>query len=157
MSIFASRTQQVLEMTLDKERQADGSPHTVTIQRIAGRHLQAASDADTWNTVAALKKLGGPAFQRELEALGDPAKVAEKIAEQSADPLNGLDRYVVLAKGIKAWTYPESLTPVEVTQDDGTKTMRILAIDDLDEPAADFLARAIATLSGRTGEARKNG
>ncbi len=152
-SPFASYTQQTIAIPWD-------DPHTVTIRRLAGRHEQKARDVAQAASVAALKRLGGAAFQRELTQAGggDPAKVAALVAQRQADPLNGFDRYTVLAKGIVAWTYDEPLTPVEVLEDDGTKAWRIPAIDDLDDVAADWLARAIvALLPARDEAAQKNG
>lgn len=144
MSIFASRTQQTVPIPFDE-------PHTVTIRKLAGRHLQAAREASQAAAVAAVARMGGAAFQRELQAAGgnDPAAVVALVAAQQADPLNGLDRYVVLAKGIVAWTYvDEAGAPLPVSA---------AAIDDLDEQAADFLARAIVALSPTADEAsRKN-
>lgn len=140
MSIFASRTQQVLPLPFDE-------PHTVTIQKLAGRMLEKARQVNQQASVDALRRMGGATFQRELGAVGDPAVVAAAVAKRQADPLHTYDRYVVLAKGITAWTYDEALTPVEVVDEDGTKTLRIAAIDDLDEEAADFIARAIMALT----------
>lgn len=153
MSIFASRTQQTIPIPFDLK--PDGTPHEVTIQKLAGRHIQKARDLDQLASIDTLKRMGGPKFQQELSDAGgsDPAVVAALVAKQQADPLHGYDRYTVLAAGIKSWTYEESLTPVEETNDDGTKTMRIPAIDDLDDYAADFLARAILALSPKHDEA----
>lgn len=126
MSIFASRTQQVLALPFDP-------PHTVTIQQLAGRQLEQARQASQAAAVATLQRMGGPAFQKELGGMGDPTAVAKLVAEAHADPLTGFDRDVVLLKGIKAWSYDEPVTPS--------------AIEDLREEAADFLARAILELT----------
>lgn len=132
MSIFASRTRQTIALPFD-------DPHTVTIQKLAGRQLEKAKEANQFASVESLKRMGGPAFQKELGALGDPAAVADLVAKQLANPLNGYDRYVVLQKGIVGWTcVDEAGAAIRVTPD---------AIDDLSEEAADFLARAILALT----------
>ena len=128
MTIFASRTQQTIALPFDEGQ-------SVTIQKLSGRQLGKAREANQVAAVESLQRLGGATFQRELAASGggDPAVVAELLAKQRADPLNGYDRYVVLQKGIIAWTYEEKVTPETV--------------DDLSEEAADFLARAILELT----------
>jgi hypothetical protein len=144
MSIFASRTQQTITLPFDDERTLTGEPHTVTIQKLAGRQLEKAKEASLATSIEGLKRLGGPAFQQELGALGDPAQTAALVAAAQADPLNGYDRYVVLQRGIVAWTYEVPLTPA--------------AIEDLSDEALEFLARAILalTLPARDGAAQKN-
>lgn len=144
MSIFASRTREVVALPFD-------SPHTVTVQKLSGRHLEKAREASQFASVESLKRLGGPGFQRELAAAGgdDPAAVAALVAKQQANPLNGYDRYVVLQKGIIAWTCVDDAgAAIAVTPE---------AIDDLSEEAADFLARAIfeLTLPARDAAGKK--
>jgi hypothetical protein len=132
MSIFASRTRRVVEIPFD-------APHTVTIQKLAGRQVEKAREANQFASADRLKGMGGVAFQRELGQLGDPAATAALVAKAQADPLNTYDRATVLQKGIVAWTYEEPVgTPLLVTPE---------AIDDLSEEAADFLARAILELT----------
>lgn len=132
MSIFASRTQRVVELPFDV-------PHTVTIQKLAGRQVEKAREANQFASAERLKGMGGVAFQRELGELGDPAATAVLIAKAQADPLNTFDRATVLQKGIVAWTYEEPVgVPLPVT---------VAAIDDLSEEAAEFLARAILELT----------
>ena len=98
MSIFASRTVKTLEIPFDP-------PQTVTIQKLAGRHLEKAHQASLVASLDNLKLMGGPAFQRELAAIGDPQDRAEQVAALQADPLNAYDRYVLLAHGITGWSY----------------------------------------------------
>jgi hypothetical protein len=140
VSIFASRTQKTIPIPFDP-------PHEVTIQKLAGRHLGKAQLENQVESVDNLRRMGGAAFQKELEALGDRAKREELIKKHQADPLNTYDRYEVLAKGIKSWTYEESLTPVEIIDEQGVKRLRIPAIEDLEDEPADFLAREILRLT----------
>jgi hypothetical protein len=135
MSIFASRTTKVVEIPFDP-------PQTVTIQKLAGRHLEKARQAQQAAAVDTLQRMGGSAFQRDMAALGDPAAVAKRVAAVQADPLNGFDRAALLQAGIKAWTYDEPVTPA--------------SFDDLSEEAVDYLAREILKLTKpalfRTGD-----
>lgn len=140
MSIFASRTTKTIEILFDP-------PHVVTIVKLAGRHLERASQENTFGAVDTLKRLGGPAFQKELASVGDPEAQAAAVKKRQADPLNAYDPYVLLRFGIKAWTYDESLVPVNVIEESGVSVSRIAAIEDLDEEAVDFLAREILRLS----------
>lgn len=157
-SIFAHRITKTIEVPFDP-------PHTVTIQALAGRHLQRAQQLNTVDSVKYFKQMGGPAFQKELQdAVGSQdSKTIEAAIEQEkeakkADPLRGCDRYTVLAAGIKAWSYDESLTPAETFDEDGvTKILRIPAILELTDAAADFLASEIMALTPMRTEAdRKN-
>lgn len=139
MSIFASRTQATIQIPFDE-------PHTVTIQKLSGRHLELAKEVHQSAALDTLKRIDLAGLQRELSAIGDSTAVAERVAKaQAADPLTTYDRLVVLQKGIVAWDYAEAVTPE--------------AIDDLSEEAAAFLARAILDLTlPAPGEAgRKNG
>lgn len=128
------------------------APHTVSVQRLNGRALERARQAAQFESVRVLKRMGGAAFQRELAATGErnPAAVATQIAiaKRRVDPLTWYDRYVVLYKGIKAWTYPETLTVVDEVNDDGEKERRIPTIDDMfDDDQVNFLAREILKLT----------
>lgn len=137
MSIFASRSLKVVPIPWD-------DPHTVTIQKLPGRHLGKAQQEKQIAAQAFVTRMGGDAFRQQLAGLGDPADVADRVARAQADPLNSYDRGAVLQKGIKAWTYDEPVTPE--------------TIDDLSEDAADYLARAILdlTLPARDEAGRKN-
>jgi hypothetical protein len=132
MSIFASRTQQTIDLPFDV-------PHTVTIQKLAGRHLEQAKQANQAAAVESLRRMGGATFQRELNAIGPSVVIADAVAKVQANPLSGYDRYVLLEKGIKAWTYVDdagAVIPVTAA-----------AIEDLDDEAIDFLARAVLQLT----------
>lgn len=137
-SPFASRHTEIVSLPSDPTE-------SVTIRRLSGRALEQARQASQEASIAALKRMGGADFQRELAALGDATQTAALVAQAQADPLSGLDRYVVLQKGVVAWTYADPPTPD--------------ALDDLSEEAADYLARKIVdiTLPARDAAARKNG
>lgn len=126
MSIFASRTTQTIALPFDV-------PHTVTVQKLAGRHLQKAAMEKQVSAQAFVARMGGEAFRTQLAAVGDDKETAALVRKAQADPLNTYDRYVVLQKGIKAWSYDEPVSEQ--------------AIEDLDEEAVDFLARAILQLT----------
>jgi hypothetical protein len=128
MSIFASYVTKIVPLPFD-----DGQ--TVTIQKLSGKALAACRQASIATSVEFVRSMGGAAFGRELAAVKAAADGAELAGADGngSDPLRRYDRSLVLAKGVKAWTYSEPLTPE--------------AIDDLDEQAADFLAREILALT----------
>jgi hypothetical protein len=126
MSIFASQTTVTLEIPFDPGQ-------TVTIRKLAGRHLQRAHDADLMASLDTMKRMGGVSVQKELQALGDDATRDKLVETQRADPMSGYDLTTLLVCGITAWSYPDPVTPER--------------IDDLDEEAAAFLGRAILKLS----------
>lgn len=147
MSIFASRTRKILEMSFDDERHPDGSCHTVTIQKLSGRQIEKAREAATFAQIASAmeikKQAGGESdFQRELASAAASPQAVEILAQQANDPTNGLDVDTLLEKGIVEWTYGE---------------VNVGNMNDLDEESRLFLAREIALLSlPRTKEARGN-
>lgn len=132
MSIFASQVQRTIEVPFG-DRQPDGSPHTVTIQKLSGKQAGRAREAAQMAAVETMKRMGGAEMQREMSTFGDPAKQAELVAQAQADPLNQYDRTELLALGVKAWTYDVPLSRE--------------AIEDLSEEAAVFLAREVASLT----------
>jgi hypothetical protein len=111
-------------------------PHTVTIQKLSGKALQAARQAQIAASMQLVQAMGGAAIGRELADVPP-----EAVAAAQADPARSYDRPTVLAKGVKAWTYPDPPT-----------TDRL---DDLDEQASDFLFHAILELTLPNGDGQK--
>lgn len=147
-SPFASRTTKVVPLPFDE-------PHTVTIQKLAGRHLETAHELMLAENAASLQRLGGIKVQHEIDqirkaelkaAKEEDRPVADPVEKVKADPMSQYDRTHVLYRGIKAWTYDEPLKPVPIVEE-GVTRMHIPAIDDLTEEAADFLAREILALT----------
>lgn len=146
-SVFASRITK--DITLGE--------HTVTIRKLATRHLIAAQRAQQMQSIADLKAFGGIEFVRSLQTLTSEKKAEEKAKadeEQQANPLASYDRATLLAKGISAWTF---------TEEDGTVApIDDAHVDDLDDEIAEQLAREILQLAKPSlftdpEEARKNG
>jgi hypothetical protein len=131
MSIFASKVQRTIEIPFGDR--ADGSPHTITIQQLSGKQAARAREASQIAQMEAFRRMGGAEVQREMSAFGDPAKQAELLEKAQADPLNSYDRTEVILRGLKAWTYDAEISAATV--------------DDLSEEAAEFIARAILTLT----------
>src|SRR4029450_4560149 len=135
MSIFASYVTRTVALPFDE-------PHTVTIQKLSGKALAAARQAQVAASMDFVKAMGGAASGRELAPLGRPDTIAAEVEKAQTDPARQYDRPMVLAKGVTAWTYPESPTPA--------------LLDDLDEQAADFLFHAILDLTLPNGAGKKN-
>lgn len=143
-SIFASYVTRTVPIPWDEGQ-------TVTIQKLTGRALAAARQVHVTASMEWIRTMGGAEFQRELAAAAAGgadgaddvvrAAVAQEQAKRRDDPLRQYDRSTVLEKGVKAWTYPEALTPA--------------ALADLTDEAADFLAREILTLTLPGGTAEK--
>jgi hypothetical protein len=153
MSIFASRTQKTIDLPFDP-------PHTITIQKLAGRHLGKAREAWLEDLYTGVRNRGGASAQKEMQALfqdrdegkGDKkSEAAEAIEKVQADPLNGLDKFTVVRFGVKAWSYDLLVSPE--------------SIDDMDDQAVDFIATEIMRLTKpalfqtktETEAAQKNG
>jgi len=128
MSIFASRSQKTIPIPHDP-------PHTVTIQKLAGRHLYKADQENDFAAQAYVQKMGGAEFRQQLtEALKDKDPGAE-IKKVQLDPVNAFDKYVVLKAGLKGWDY---------TEDDGTSIpVTDEAIEDLEPESVEYIAREI--------------
>jgi hypothetical protein len=141
-SPFASRITTTIPVEFDL-------PHEVTIQKLAARHLERARKTFFSEMVQEIQSRGGAAVQKDVEQLfgRDPkqeeAAQAEAREKAKADPLNGLNLYWIVASGVKAWTYPESLRPEPVLLEDGTTAPRIMAILDLDEDALRWFATEV--------------
>lgn len=142
MSIFASRTQATIPLTLDE-------PHTITIRKLTGRELERAQADNMKNVVAGRDGRTWSTSLRKVLANSLSSEADVKVAV--ADPLNGLDRFTVILAGLISWTYEE---PVSVA-----------TVDDLDDDAAEFIARAVMRLTkpalfqteAEQETARKNG
>lgn len=134
MSIFASRMQHTIALPFDP-------PHTVTIRKLTGREVDLSQAEHLKSLIAGRSPRGwSGAFQRIVAGLGKPADAETLLA----DPLEGYDRFVIVRAGLLAWSYPESVTPIVK---DGTNGTRVDAIEDLDDEAVEFLARAILQLT----------
>ena len=134
MGIFASYVSRVVPLPFDE-------PHTVTIQKLSGKALADARQAQIAASVAFVRAMGGAAFGRELAAATAGREDAGAVTAGGDDPRRQYDRPTVLAKGVKAWSYDEPPTSER--------------LDDLDEEAADFVFRAILDLTLPNGAAEK--
>ena len=132
MGIFASRIQQTIELPFDP-------PHTVTIRKLAGRHVETAKQEHHFALMTNVKRLGGLVeFRKTLTTVDDaPAQVADV----QRDWTRVFDRTVVLEKGIAAWSYDDPPTAETIA--------------DLDDQASAFLFRAILELTFPNGDAQK--
>lgn len=126
MSIFASRTQKTIPIPFD-------APHEVTIQKLAGRHLEKAAQEHQIETQSYVARMGGAEYRKQLNAVGDSEEVAKQVAALQADPMFGYHRPTLIKFGVKAWTYDELIT-------DAT-------IEDLDDQALEFFSREVLKLS----------
>jgi hypothetical protein len=129
-SVFTSRVTRTVPIPHD-------SPNSVTIRKLAPKHLDASAKAAQIESAEAFHRMGGAALLKQLEGLDfdkvPGASRAALAAPAVADPLLQFDRSVLLVKGVQSWTYDAKVTPD--------------AIEDLDEPTQDFLAREVLKLS----------
>lgn len=121
MSVFTSRHTKTLDVP--------GAPgQTVTVRKLAPKHLEAAGKASQHKAMADMEAMGGPAKLRELQALGGE-KSAEAKPEPMVNPALLFDRVTVIEKGVTAWSFEESLTRE--------------SIEDLDDETGEWLATEI--------------
>lgn len=128
MSIFASHTRQTIPIPFD-------APHTVTIQKLAGKDVDAAQLDHMAGVVTGRGRNWAVRFLELARANAATEKDARKVLD---DPLSGYDRLALVKRGVKAWTYEVDGTAKPITD---------AAIDDLDDEALEFLARAVLQLT----------
>jgi hypothetical protein len=129
MSILASRAVTTIPLLFDP-------PHTVTIQKLSGRHLRKADDAQDFAAQDYVKQMGGQEFRKQL-AEATKGKTPEEIAQVTYDPVHNYDKHLVVLYGLKAWTYEEEIpAPAD-------EAARKALIEDLEPDALEFIAREI--------------
>jgi hypothetical protein len=128
-SIFANRITDTLTIP-----GTDGQ--TVTIRKLAPKHLEAASDALSLKSMAQIDKFGGLERVTAMQQLGAKGKAdvdETQRVEMPADPLRGFDALTLIEKGVVSWTCEE---PVGIE-----------AFEELNEDTCDWLAKAILKLA----------
>ena len=106
----------------------------VEIKMLGWAALRQAGEENTRRVIANARNLGGELMASLKDAAAPQAE---------ADPLAGYDLGVLLRAGVVAWSYKKEPTPS--------------ALDSLDIPTAEWLAREIVTYSTpASGDALKN-
>jgi hypothetical protein len=141
MSVFTSRVTRTVAIPHDPEQ-------TVTLRKLAPRHLEAAAKVAQHRSIEDFKAIGGAAFLKELQGMG-----GDKAATGAAkvDPLLQFDRLTLIQKGVTEWSYDAKLEPE--------------TFEDLDDETQEFLAREVLRLARpalfqtdeEQADARKNG
>jgi hypothetical protein len=128
MSIFASQTRQRVPLPFDV-------PHTVTLQKLSGKDL----DAAQFEHMAGIQTGHGRNWAQRFLRLAAAGLASQADAQKVLDdPLSGYDRLALAKAGVKAWTYEDGGTPKPVTD---------AAIEDLEDEALEFIARTVLQLT----------
>ncbi len=147
MSIFAFETVATISTPFDPG-------HEITVRKLSGWQLGKAQKAFFNELVGEVTERGGAKVQKDIETLfaKDPTAADEAGAEIKGDPLNGYDKYTVIALGLKAM----SRLPGWATLSPEAKLENAR---ELDEEARDFFATEIMRLTKpglfRTAEERE--
>lgn len=153
-SPFASRRVATLPIPFDL-------PNEVTLQALAGRHIEKAEIAAQAKWIESMDAKGGVKKQREVmrafkdedDKPSDKTPEPEPQKDEPVDPLAGLDQYTVCRFGIKSWTYEESLKPEPVEDDDSPfASLQTELLRRLDDSIA--AAKAGGVLSSLSGSIR---
>jgi hypothetical protein len=129
MSIFASQVQKTAPIPSDP-------PHTFTYRKLTGRELEDAQAEHLRAFVGGRNPRIWSGTLRQILAQGTTAaNDYPTISDLHKDPLVGYDRYAMIHAALLSWTY------------DGAAKPKREQIDDLDDDAADLIARAILQLS----------
>jgi len=118
-------------------------PHTVTVRRLTGREIEAAAEAHRGNVASGSARAWPATLRRMLEFGASDPDVQHAIA----DPLLGYDRYALVRSGLVSWSYPLPIKQITTTSTGTTAISVIDAVEDLDDEAVDFIARAVLTLT----------
>lgn len=101
----------------------------IQVRKLTGRESDQAQDAHRSAFASGRINAYAATFRRALEhGATDP-----QVMQALNDPLTGYDRFVVATAGLVAWSYDRA-TDAE-------------AINDLDDEAVDFIARAVLKLT----------
>lgn len=107
--------------------------HSVTIRKLGWKALVDASNETQRKGIELAKAVGPGGLLAEITKQGGEAAIE---AQANADPVLQFDRFTLLDRGIKAWTFSDKPTADEIA--------------DLDEDVAKLLARKIYDLSKPT-------
>jgi hypothetical protein len=112
-----------------------GDPaHWVKVRKLTGRELERTTEAHRGGFAAGSSRMWPVTLRRALEHGATDPQVLQAIR----DPLTGYDRYTLVRAGLVAWSYEQPIKAAEGQAD---------AIDDLDDDAVDFIARAVLRLT----------
>jgi hypothetical protein len=124
MSVFTSKVTRTLTVPHDEGQ-------TITIRKLAPRHLEAAAKEAQRTAMAEFRDMGGARFMQELAAL--KSDKPEAAAPTVSDPVSLFDRTTLLWKAVTAWSYD---APIDVE-----------TLADLDEATQAWLATEVLTLA----------
>ncbi len=128
MSIFASKTQVTISIPFDL-------PNTVTLRALTGKESDEAQESHRGSLASGSARSWANVFRRSLEK----GPKDDAVLKALADPVLGFDRFVVISKGLVAWSYTDAPLNDPVA--------RQAAIDDLKDGVADFFATEILRLT----------
>ena len=124
MSVFTSLVSEVWDVP--------GAPgQTVTVRKLAPKHLEAARQAQQVRAYAEMKRtreLAGDDFIDRVMATATTPK-----EDAMPDPLAAYDRITLMTHGVTAWTFDQPISAE--------------AFEDLDDETQDWLARKLLRLA----------
>lgn len=123
MSVFTSMVTETIAIPHDPGQ-------SVTIRKLAPKHLDEAQQVNQKQSIEMLRDLGGAAFLSELNGLSKES-VAGAV---QADPLMLFHRPTLIHRAVIASTYDRDLSRLDVAE-------------DLDDETQDVIARAVLRLA----------
>ena len=127
MSVFTSLVTEICTVPGDPGQ-------TITIRKLAPKHLEAAAKAAQRRARAEMAELQrSEALMAQLAELLAHQAQAPAVAQALADPLHTHDALTVIEHGVIAWSYERERTRE--------------AFEDLDEDTQTWLARAVLRLA----------
>lgn len=115
--------------------------HSAIVRKLSGWQLGKASKAFFNDLIREVVERGGAKVQKEVEALfADPEKFNDEVAKVKADPLNGFDKFTLVAHGVNEMSKRPEWASME-------KSKRLELAREMDDEVVDFFATEIMKLT----------
>jgi hypothetical protein len=133
--MFASDTTKTIDLPF-----AEG--HSAVIRKLSGFQLGKAQKAFFNDLIQGVVDRGGAKVQKDIEALfaKAPDEFNAEVAVVKSDPLNGLDKYTVVAMGVNQLSTRSDWAGLKSAE-------RVALAQEMDEEALDFLATEVMRLT----------
>lgn len=124
-------------ITIQGDLRPDGTPHEVTIQKLAGRHLRKADEERDFALNEYVEKMGGASYRERMAAQHAKATADRKASGEPpviGDPVHAFDQATLVKFAVIAWTFTDL--------DDGAPIpVSDVEVDELDAERLEHIAR----------------
>lgn len=111
-------------------------PQTVIVRGLSGREFEQVQESHARGVALGRTRIWSQTFRSILE---QGIVQATALSTALHDPLTGFDRFAVMRLGLLAWSYPQSIKPVEALGD----APAVDPLDDVSDEMVEFIATEI--------------